>query len=169
MRIEDDESPRLLARHLIQRTVTGLPRVNFTGSKDYHIDITAFTGENRKLIVEHLHLDTTSEHEWLDSIQSSVTVSPQFSMHCKAFETQNKFEIYGHFEKIHFRPSSFLILSPFKIGKTSVSVALAHVVGFGDTQSDNISKKNPRRHSTEMWLISCMLYFYVVTLFFPHL
>ena len=77
-----------------------------TRSKDYHkyhIDITAFTGEKSKSVVENLHLDATSEHEWLDSIQSSVTVSSQFSM-CSSrtvrftatLETKIKFEIYGY-------------------------------------------------------------------------
>ena len=86
--------------------VSLIPRAKFTRSKDYHeyhIDITAFTGENRKCIVENLHLDATSEHEWLDSIQSSVTVSSQFSMRSwrtvrfpATVETKIKFEIYGH-------------------------------------------------------------------------
>lgn len=56
--------------------VSSIPGVRLTRSKDYHkyhIDIAAFTEGNRKCIVENLHLET-SEHEWLDSIQSSVTV-----------------------------------------------------------------------------------------------
>jgi tRNA ligase len=43
--------------------------------------------------------------------------------------------------QIHFVPSAFSFF-PFEIGKTSVSLALAHIFGFGHTQSDDIRVKN---------------------------
>ena len=88
--------------------VSSIPGVKLTRQKDYHkycIDIKALTGDNKRSIVENLHLDVTSDHQWLDSIQSWVLELPSFpwcmcSWYAARFPatlaTKIKFEIYGH-------------------------------------------------------------------------
>ena len=70
--------------------VSSIPGVKLTRQKNYDkycIDIKALMGENKTSVVEKLHLDLTSEHQWLDSIQSWVTVL--FSDACVADALQD--------------------------------------------------------------------------------
>lgn len=50
----------------------------------------------------------------------------------------------GAFLHFHFVLSALLSSFFFKIGKTSVSVALAHIFGFGHTQSDDVQVKSKK-------------------------
>jgi len=54
-------------------SVSSIPGLKWTRQKDYdnyYIDITAFTGEDKKSVVENLRLSATNDHQWLNSIQS---------------------------------------------------------------------------------------------------
>ena len=50
----------------------------------------------------------------------------------------------GEFRIFFLFHSLYSLILFFKIGKTSVSVALAHIFGFGHTQSDDITAKNKK-------------------------
>jgi hypothetical protein len=51
-------------------SIPGLKRTRQKNYENYYIDITAFTGEDKKSIAANLRLSATSDHQWLNSIQS---------------------------------------------------------------------------------------------------